>query len=218
MQDADALDSDRSKRLDVGIKSKSDEPADAEFPCPYFDICPGRHRNCWKKRWLGNDLRKLKDHLYKEHERIVCNACHLAFRDRNEFNSHTHRVDGIRDFIEGFDNFQKDALVDKSNFWRKTGHEYYNEVWRILFPDRPNRGGSLAKGSVSRQELTEILQSRATEEQDRYRQLYTDLIHEVRSAGSASAATLSGITAAFNRNNPCDSPFSHEDEVSDLMV
>ena len=218
MQESQDTENDRSKRVDVGVKDKGTASTDTGFPCPYYDICSKRHRKCWNHMWLGDNLRKLKEHLYKEHMRFLCNFCHQLFRDPASLSKHTHRANGTRDYVEGFDHSQRDELRNKSRFGGKGGQEYYDEVWKILFPHDLDRNIPMAERLVTRRELELILQGHARRERDRVQRIYHELIYETRSVCSAPLAMLRTTTDVFNRHNPHDPNFDLDDTLRQLAI
>ncbi|RMZ86906.1 hypothetical protein DV736_g5868, partial [Chaetothyriales sp. CBS 134916] len=132
--DDEEPESNYQKGSDNGSNVRPRTADNDEYLCPYYFKDEERHKACWKQKWRGNDLRKLKEHLEKKHLRWVCNYCFQAFEKETSFERHTHVVDAQRDYLDGFDHGQSHKLKDKSRFWGKTGKEYWDTICEILFP------------------------------------------------------------------------------------
>ncbi|KAE9971747.1 hypothetical protein BLS_004325 [Venturia inaequalis] len=113
------------------------------FACPFFKHNADNHqrwRSCRGPGW--EEVRRVKEHVYRRHTLFTCPRCQLSFEDSETLNEHAQAAESCtianhppEQPIEGCNKEQERKLRCRKRQPGETDEDRWAEMYRILFGD-----------------------------------------------------------------------------------
>ncbi|QDS73939.1 hypothetical protein FKW77_007919 [Venturia effusa] len=139
----DREDGDNDKRRKMTHAAPQPSILRLRFACPFFKHNADNHqrwRSCRGPGW--EEVRRVKEHVYRRHTLFTCPRCQLSFEDSETLNEHAQAAESCTiaseppaQPIEGCNKEQERKLRCRKRQPGETDEDRWAEMYRILFGD-----------------------------------------------------------------------------------